>query len=394
MSASTTSDGDSPSSTPPGAGQARPADAPLFAPASKRRASSGGGWVVGGLVAVLLVGLVAAGVVFGPRLMAGRGLEPGLFGRGANVTAARPVARPTAPAPAPPPFVAAAPEPAASATPPEPTPPTEVGRLTAEIERLMIERYAAQAGEQARAVQAAEAAALTREQALQARLDAAEAALQAQRASSAAAAGELTALVDAAFSDRPFVPQAAALVRRLPGNADAEMLLALSAQGAPSRAGLADAFERVDAAAARASRRPGGSWREQLLHALTGGAVLRRTDAAASGGDGALARAAARVRAGDLAGAATELERGPPAVAQASAAWRDAVRRRLEIDRRAAAVRDAALSQAAAPVPLPGAAPQAPAVGPAAPVSPPITSSGAPAPTPPVGAPPLSGPVP
>lgn len=349
-------------------------EAPLFPRKPAEPARDGGGWVVGGLIAVLLIGLVAAGVVFGPRLMAANSRAAPRTARppataAAAASATRPV--PAAAAPATPASALAAAEPVA------PPPASDVGRLTADIERLMTERYAAQAGEQARAVQAAEAAAARREQALLAQIQQAQAALDASRRSSAVAAGEVTGLIDAAFGDRPFVAQAAALVRRLPGNADAEALLALSATGAPSRAGLVDQFERVEIAAARASRRPGGRWDDQLLHVLTGGAVLRRTDAAASGSDGALARAAARVRSGDLAGAAGELERAPAPVPQVTAGWRDAVRRRLEIDRRMAAVRDAALSAVAGPQPAPATStlptlPPAASPPPVAPVTGPV----------------------
>lgn len=363
----------------PGTRASRPADAPLFPQTSKRKSSSGGGWVVGGLVAVLLVGLVAAGVVFGPRLLRERGMEVPALGRAAAVRpATRPTPAPTGPAPA---AAASSAGPAAGEVivAPEAVPAGgEVGRLTAEIERLMVERYAAQAGEQARAVQAAEAAAAVREAALRAELDRASAALAAQRRSSATAAAELTDLMDAAFSAQPFVPQAAALVRRLPGNADAEALLALSAQGAPSRAELADGFARAETAAARAARRPGGSWTEQALHALTGGAMLRREHPRAVGADGALARAAARVRAGELEAAAAELARASSPVPEATAGWRDAVRRRLEIDRRMAAVRDAALTQAAV----------APAVG-----ATPLSTGASPTSSRPAAATPPAGPV-
>ena len=167
-----------------------------------------------------------------------------------------------------------------------------------------------------------------------------------------AAAGALTAasLSAAAQESRSFETEATAAERALPLSADVRALSRLAARGAPSRAALQAGFADAAARAAIALRDPGqqAGLPARLLHALSSIISIRRVDATAGAGfDATLARAEQHVAAGDLESALTALD-GLPANSQAAfTAWRAGAERRVEIDRRIAAMRGAAMDDLA-----------------------------------------------
>jgi hypothetical protein len=195
-------------------------------------------------------------------------------------------------------------------------------------------------------------AALRAVQSLEARVARLEAdsALVARVSASGLAVVNLTA---AAENPAGFAPALAAAERTLPASPDLVALRALAATGAPTRAGLAEAFPAVAAKARRALREAGGG--EPLAgFARSLGRILGQgePEPRGVGPEVVLARAEARLGAGDLAGAASAVESLPEPARAAAAPWAADARRRLEIDRRLAAVRLMALGQFAA-VPRP-----------------------------------------
>jgi hypothetical protein len=212
-----------------------------------------------------------------------------------------------------------------------------------EASRAEATREARDAGQALRAVQALEQRV--------ARLES-EGALVARVSAAGLAVVNLTA---AAENPSGFAPALAAAERTLPASPDLVALRDLARTGAPTREGLAEAFPSVAARVRAALRRDGGG------EALSGvGRALDRFFGRATpeprgvGPEAALGRAEARLAAGDLAGAADALETLPSGAREAAADWISGARRRLEIDRRLAAVRLLALGQFAA-VPQPQA---------------------------------------
>src|SRR5690606_24452829 len=100
---------------------------------------------------------------------------------------------------------------------------------------------------------------------------------------------------------------------------------------------LAEAL-RADAAAAREG------WVEETLGRLTGLVTIRRTgEVAGDDAEAILARAEARLAAGDLAAAVAELEALTGPAAAAVAPWLEAARLRLAADEAAASLQAQAL---------------------------------------------------
>lgn len=192
-------------------------------------------------------------------------------------------------------------------------------------------------------------------EALEARVARLEAdqALVARVSASGLAVVNLTA---AAENPTGFGPALAAAERSLPASPDLVALRALSAQGAPTRAGLAEAFPGVAARARAALKAQGGGERLSGFGRALGQLMGREpSQPRGVGPEAALSRAEARLAAGDLAGAADALETLPTPAQAAVAPWIADARRRLEIDRRLAAVRLLALGQFAA---VPGGPPR------------------------------------
>ena len=191
-------------------------------------------------------------------------------------------------------------------------------------------------------------------QALSARIDRLEAA-QARSARAASAAVAAAALADAAATSRPFAAELDNLERLAPGAAVAG-LRPLAATGASTRAALAAEFPEVAARAASASRvaAADSSLVARATAALGALFTLRRIDdLSGQTPDAVLARAERRVADGDLEGALQQLAALPPGGQAATADWRERARRRVEVERRIAALRSAALRDLSAEGALP-----------------------------------------
>jgi len=179
---------------------------------------------------------------------------------------------------------------------------------------------------------------------LQARLDRIEAA-QARTAGAASAALAAATLAQATQTSRPFSGELA-LVESLLPTAGAAPLRQVAQRGAPTRAGLARSFP---AAAARATGALGAdpddmSLGARIARAISSIVTIRRVDNITGDGPHAvLARAEARLVEGDVEGALEALDRLPPQAREAMSAWRLGAERRIEVDRRVAAIRTASL---------------------------------------------------
>jgi hypothetical protein len=197
--------------------------------------------------------------------------------------------------------------------------------------------------------------------ALSARVDRLEADRQ-RLIHASAAALSATSLTDAAASSGPFSTELSAVQGDLTASPDVQALQPLAATGAPTPAALAAEFPDVAARAAVAvrARARGSGFFDRIAEALAAIVTVRRVDRVDGPGvDAVLARAQRKVDAGDLAGALTELNGLPPAGQNALADWRARAARRVEIDRRVAAVRASALAELNA-VAREGASPGAP----------------------------------
>jgi hypothetical protein len=162
----------------------------------------------------------------------------------------------------------------------------------------------------------------------------------------AAGAALAAAALSQAQGPAPFPSELAAYQRALPGSLAAPALAPLAAQGAPTRAALAERLSDIAAGIAAAARTPGrqASLASQLLYAISRVVTIRRIDGAGGGPDAALARALRRAQDGDLEGALAILGALPPAAQGPLRAWREAALRRIAIDKEVAALRAEALA--------------------------------------------------
>jgi hypothetical protein len=178
---------------------------------------------------------------------------------------------------------------------------------------------------------------------LQARLAEVEARQQGT-ARAAAAALALGSLTQAAEGSRPFAPLVDAARAAVPASPDLKALRQLAAVGAPSRAGLAQAYPAFAARAAVAARQPGprAGVAAKLGYYLAGMITVRRTDELSGpGADAILARAGRAAEAGDLRGALAELATLSAPARGAMGPWRADAERRLAMEARLATLRAA-----------------------------------------------------
>jgi len=195
-----------------------------------------------------------------------------------------------------------------------------------------------------------------------------------QRALDAAAAALAAAtLADAAGTSRPFTGELASLERVLPLSPDLRGLARLAQDGAPTRAGLAAAFEALSARAAVAGRAPGrdADFLAKLRHALSSIVSIRQVASTqGSAPDAVLNRVQKRLNEGDVEGALAALEPLPASAQTVLASWRAAAERRVEIDRHVAAIRADALAGLAQATRTPAPASGPYTTAPAEPVAP------------------------
>lgn len=179
-------------------------------------------------------------------------------------------------------------------------------------------------------------------------------------ANAAAAALAVSALSEATETSRPFTSELNA-VRRVLTSSSLDNLERDAATGAPTRAGLAVQFGNLAGRAASASRDPGpdADLIARIRYALSRIISIRHVGATAgSTPDAMLARAQALLDDGDVEGAVAALDKLPEASKDVLATWIGAANRRVDIDRRVAAIRTDALtdlSRASRAAPLAGA---------------------------------------
>ncbi|MFZ2028812.1 MAG: mitofilin family membrane protein [Vitreimonas sp.] len=164
---------------------------------------------------------------------------------------------------------------------------------------------------------------------------------QARTASNAArAAFAVAAASDASSHSGPFQESYASLQALLPQDANVLALEPLSRTGAPTRAELRDRFSHLDIEIVRASQQAqaGSGFWGRIQAMLAQWIVVRRSGE----GDtpaGVVDRADQRVAADDLDGAVRELSRLSGASRATAQPWINDAQRRIEIDRRLAAIR-------------------------------------------------------
>ncbi|MBI1685976.1 COG4223 family protein [Caulobacter hibisci] len=183
----------------------------------------------------------------------------------------------------------------------------------------------------------------------------------------AAAALAAASLAEASQGSEPFADAVASLERVLPMSSETRALERLARSGAPTVAGLAAGFDDLAGAASVAAHDPGpdAGALARLRHALSRVVTIRQVGSiTGTSPDALLARAQARLDAGDVLGALKVLDGLPTSARPTLAAWRAEAERRAEIDRLVAAIREQALSglvqvsRSQADARLAGAAPQ------------------------------------
>jgi hypothetical protein len=161
-----------------------------------------------------------------------------------------------------------------------------------------------------------------------------------QAATAARASYAVVAASEAARASGPFEQAHAALAALLPNDPNVAALAPLARTGAPTRAELRDRFETLDNEIIRAANRAqaGSGFWGRIQAALAQWIVIR----SAGGGDtpdGMVDRAEQYLASDRLEDAIEELNRLPPAPKSVAQPWINDASRRLEIDRRIAAIR-------------------------------------------------------
>jgi hypothetical protein len=159
-------------------------------------------------------------------------------------------------------------------------------------------------------------------------------------ATAARASYAVVAASEAARSSGPFEQAYAALVALLPNDPNVAALAPLARTGAPTRTELRDSFARLDNEIIRAAHQAqaGAGFWGRIQATLAQWIVIRR----AGRGDtpeGIVERAEQYLAADRLEAAIEELNKLPPAPKRAAQPWINDASRRLEIDRRIAAIR-------------------------------------------------------
>ena len=159
-------------------------------------------------------------------------------------------------------------------------------------------------------------------------------------ATAARASYAVVAASEAARASGPFEQAHSALAALLPNDPNVAALAPLARTGAPTRTEMRDRFARLDNEILRAAHQAqaGAGFWGRIQAALAQWIVVRR----AGGGDtpeGMVERAEQYLAADRLDDAIEELNRLPPAPKRAAQPWINDASRRLEIDRRIAAIR-------------------------------------------------------
>jgi hypothetical protein len=172
---------------------------------------------------------------------------------------------------------------------------------------------------------------------------------QARALNAASAAIAASALGEAAARPTPFTADLTAVARVLPASPDAMALAALAQQGAPTRAALATQLAELAGEVSTAARAPGkdASFMDRAFYAFSRVVSVRRVDTHATGADAVLARAENAASDGNLEGAVAMLDTLPDTARDRLAPWREKAMRRIEIDRRVAALRAQAIANLA-----------------------------------------------
>jgi len=159
-------------------------------------------------------------------------------------------------------------------------------------------------------------------------------------ATAARASYAIVAASEASRSSGPFEQAHAQLAALLPGDANVAALEPLARTGAPTRSELQDRFERLDneiIRAARQSQAGAGFW-GRIQAALAQWIVVRRADSGDTP-EGIVSRAEEALAGDRLDLAIQELNSLPAQPKRAAQDWINDAQRRLEIDRRIAAIR-------------------------------------------------------
>lgn len=159
-------------------------------------------------------------------------------------------------------------------------------------------------------------------------------------ATAARASYAIVAASEASRSSGPFEQAHAQLAALLPNDENVAALEPLSRTGAPTRSELHDRFERLDneiIRAARQSQAGAGFW-GRIQAALAQWIVIRRADSGDTP-EGIVARAEQALAGDRLDLAIQELNSLPAAPKRVAQPWINDAQRRLEIDRRIAAIR-------------------------------------------------------
>ena len=159
-------------------------------------------------------------------------------------------------------------------------------------------------------------------------------------ATAARASYAVVAASEAARASGPFEQAHSALAALLPNDPNVAALAPLARTGAPTRGELRERFVRLDNEIIRAANQAqaGAGFWGRIQAALSQWIVIRR----AGGGDtpeGMVERAEQYLAADRLDDAIEELNRLPPAPKRVAQPWINDASRRLEIDRRIAAIR-------------------------------------------------------
>jgi hypothetical protein len=164
---------------------------------------------------------------------------------------------------------------------------------------------------------------------------------QARTASNAArAAFAVAAASDASSQSGPFEESYASLQALLPQDANVLALAPLARTGAPTHAELRARFDGLDVDIVRAAREAqagAGFWGR--IQAMLAQWIIVRRSGEGDTPSGAVERAGQRLAADDLAGAIQQLNALSGAPRRVAQPWMNDAQRRLEIDRRLAAIR-------------------------------------------------------